>query len=602
MDIQELSAAKFLAHLRRHPIPEIIDEECDAALSSILKEYGNTITHGAGLEVRLGEESRYVDFIMSIDHDDIPHAEFLWYEIDYEEFKKAHETGSKIMPCLFANTNFKEDDKAAWNKFLPAFLGEERAKRLRPAFDRVLKQLPEGAYPKQIGTMTSRGEIHIMRLAIMFPDWDSISEGLVAIGWQGDPVALRNALVPWRHIDFVAVNIDLSESGVLPKIGIEVFSRWRHPLIVDKAIARLEAAGLCIPSKGAALRRWIRFRPEGDPFIQTLIYHFKLNYRDGKITEAKAYLEQSPYVHHHYFDAYENPVYVEIMVKDKENNLPIDMAMKWIYECEDKNIHEVRLTGDVSEYEHLDRILAECKRYNESGAGEIRAAVELCRGASPTWLEKMIDAGTKEFIINVNDESSDGANFLTLKILRDKGFKNIRAKWFMHRDNAEKISKVIRLAEKLNVKELIVTGMKPAKGRQSPTLTQMTHAAETIKKWSKKDECMKLTVESCFSPLRAFMEGSDAKKNANRGIERGCTAGRDHFCVLPSGKVVPCAYLDNEEEYDNLAEYWNESPVLKDLRISKVRAKSCEGCSYKRRCLPCPAASEKIASCPISAE
>ena len=172
----------------------------------------------------------------------------------------------------------------------------------------------------------------------------------------------------------------------------------------------------------------------------------------------------------------------------------------------------------------------------------------------------------------------------------------------VYRDNAEKISKMINLAEKLNVKELIVTGMKPAKGRQSPTLTQMTHAAETIKKWSKKNECMKLTVESCFSPLRAFMEGSDAKKNANRGIERGCTAGRDHFCVLPSGKVVPCAYLDNEEEYDNLAEYWNESSVLKDLRISKVRAKSCEGCSYKRRCLPCPAASEKIASCPISAE
>ncbi len=33
--------------------------------------------------------------------------------------------------------------------------------------------------------------------------------------------------------------------------------------------------------------------------------YFKLNYKDGKIIEAKAYLEQSPYIHHHYFDAYE---------------------------------------------------------------------------------------------------------------------------------------------------------------------------------------------------------------------------------------------------------------------------------------------------------
>lgn len=157
MKVQELPAKAFLAHLRRHPLPEIMDEACDAALSAVLGEYGGTITHGAGLEVRLGEDARYVDFIMSIDHDDIPHVEALWYEIDYGEFKKAHETGTKIMPCLFANTDFGKDSKEKWDEFLPVFLGEERARRLRPAFDRVLEHLPEGAYPKQVGTMTSRG-------------------------------------------------------------------------------------------------------------------------------------------------------------------------------------------------------------------------------------------------------------------------------------------------------------------------------------------------------------------------------------------------------------------------------------------------------------
>ena len=123
MKVQELPAKAFLAHLRRHPLPEIMDEACDAALSAVLGEYGGTITHGAGLEVRLGEDARYVDFIMSIDHDDIPHVEALWYEIDYGEFKKTHETGTKIMPCLFANTDFGKDSKGGLDACAPPLIG-----------------------------------------------------------------------------------------------------------------------------------------------------------------------------------------------------------------------------------------------------------------------------------------------------------------------------------------------------------------------------------------------------------------------------------------------------------------------------------------------
>ena len=181
-----------------------------------------------------------------------------------------------------------------------------------------LAHLPEKAFIKQIGTMTSRGELDIMRLVIMFPSWESIFPGLTAIGWQGDTAELASALQPWKESQKIAVNIDLGADGVLPKIGIEVFSRWRHPLIVDKFIMRLEDAGLCLPEKGEALRRWIRLRPDADPFRQTLINYFKLNYKDGKITEAKAYLEQTPYINHHYFDAYEFPGRVDFYLRDGE--------------------------------------------------------------------------------------------------------------------------------------------------------------------------------------------------------------------------------------------------------------------------------------------
>ena len=273
MEEKELAVKNWLAHLRRHPMPEIVSAECMAALSSVEAQYGETESYGAGLEVRLGNPAAYVDYIMNIDEENIPKVKALWYEIDYEEFSRAAATGKRIEPCLFANVG-EEDYRTFWDDVLPAFLGEERAKRLRAPLDRVTGRLPEKAFIKQIGTMTSRGELDIMRLVISFPSWESIFPGLTAIGWQGDTAELASALEPWKESQRIAVNIDLGADGVLPKIGIEVFSRWRHPLIVDKFIMRLEDAGLCLPEKGEALRRWIRFRPDADPFRQTLLNYF----------------------------------------------------------------------------------------------------------------------------------------------------------------------------------------------------------------------------------------------------------------------------------------------------------------------------------------
>ena len=427
----------FLAHLHRHPIPEIMDEECLADLESVKAQYGDTITHGAGLEVRLGEEARYVDYIMNIDETVIPDMESLWYEIDYAEFRKARETGEKISPCLFANIKFTHQDAAAWDAFLPPFLGEDRAKKLRAPLERVMENLPKGASFKQIGTMTSRGELDVMRLVIMFPGWETIPDGLAAIGWRGDTAALREALAPWRETEKIAVNIDLGENGVLPKIGVEVFSRWRHPLLVDMFITRLEAAGLCLPSKAEALRRWIRIRPDGDPFIQTLIAYFKLNYRDGKIAEAKAYLEQSPYVHHHYFDAYERPVYVDFMLKNGEGTLPVGEALKRLDECGKERIRRVRFLGDAAAYEHLDRLLAECK------SGGLSATVVLPAERIPdSRLGEIFALGAEAYIAELG---ADGEPEETIRALLRAGLSNrTAARWIMTRENAENFRRSCR--------------------------------------------------------------------------------------------------------------------------------------------------------------
>jgi hypothetical protein len=500
----------------------------------------------------------------------------------------------------------------------------------------VTAHLPEKAFIKQIGTMTSRGELDIMRLVILFPSWESIFPGLTAIGWQGDTAELASALEPWKESQKIAVNIDLGADGVLPKIGIEVFSRWRHPLIVDKFIMRLEDAGLCLPEKGEALRRWIRFRPDADPFRQTLINYFKLNYKDGKITEAKAYLEQTPYINHNYFDAYEFPGRVDFYLRDEERELSADSALQLLSQCGQNRLRRARFM-DVEGYEEFDRLLGGCRE------NSIRAEVLLAEPVSREALEKMIAAGADSFLMDMDGETGWAANAETLRALDFAGF---RLRWFMHRGNAQDLPRVIRCVEEAGAQELIVTGMKPCSTglrRENPTRGQLISAAEIINEWQKENlrngeaanetqddaakeaqngdtanetqdsapdaaagtnetagtdvkSHMELTVESCFSPLRAVMGGADEKRNGNRGIGRGCEAGSWFFAVQADGSFTPCPYLDAQETYGSITEYWEHSPLLKNIR----KQSGHEGCPYARRCLPCPVVIREAGDCPVN--
>lgn len=595
MQVQELQAKEFLAHLRRHPMPEIMDDECFAALASVEAQYGGTITHGAGLEVRLGEEAQYVDYIMNIDVENLPDINSLWYELDYAEFLKASRTGEKIQPCLFANTDAEKSlDAAYWDALLPPFLGEARANNLRPALDRVIERLPHRAYIKQIGTMTSRGELDVMRLVIMFPSWETIPDGLAAIGWQGDTEKLRDALAPWRETKTIAVNIDLGEKGVFPKIGVEVFSRWRHPLLVDKFLVRLEEAGLCLPSKADALRRWIRFRPDGDPFIQTLIAYFKLNYKDGKITEAKAYLEQSPYTHHHYFDAYEFPTRLDMEVTENHDGLPVGEDFALISECAENHVRCLRFYGG-EQYEHLDCLLAVCRER------EIHTEVVLAAEASRERLSQIIEAGADSFLVEIETPTETDAGMAALSSLRELGFSKVRGKWFLHRENADELATVVQSIEKSGAEELIISGMcTNPENHRFPSREQLEQAARFIQSYENAPG-MKLSVDSCFSPLRAYLGGEDPKQNGNRGITRGCEAGRSFCAVRADGKFSPCLHLPAAGETGPLAEYWKRSLTLQGLREDENSA-HCAACAYKRRCLPCPATGEAIAKCPLSGQ
>lgn len=578
MEKPKLPVKEFLAHLRRQNVSEIISDECLAALSNVEAQYGDKLTPVSGYEVRLGNPARYVDYILTAEEENIPLVDFIWVEIDYEQFA----ADKKIEPCFFVNVDSKNGDYTEfWDKVLPIFIGEQRARKLRPPLDNLTANLPENVSIKQIGTMTGRGELDLMRIYLSLRKWEDIYPTLEKIGWKGDIKTLWAAIETWHESSSAGISFDLSEKGVHDKIGVELFPHWRHPLLIDRLIARLERSSLCLKSKGDALRRWIRILPDAEPFIQTDIHYFKLNYLDGKIVEAKAYIEQKSHLIHHYFPAYYRPLYVEFMLKDEKNTLPIGTAMKYLYDCEANGIRRINFLGDVANYEHLGRILSECK------AKGIISTVEISGKVSRGQLKGMIAAGASQFIVKLENSA--------LKTLQELGFADVRAKWFMDDKNFRELEQITKRAESLGVKELIITHDVK---KSAPSRAALEQTAKFISAYENNSAQMKLSVESCFSVLKAFMGGEDPKKNPNRGINRGCTAGRNHFCITVTGKFSPCSVLPDEEA-TSIADYWEQSSTLKNFRALEENHKElCKDCCYKRRCLPCLALKTQI--CPLA--
>ena len=559
MKITELTVDKWIDHLKKHPVPELMDEECVAALENVRAEYGSTVSHGAGLEVRLSEEARYIDYIMNIDTAEVPYVKSLWYELDYAAFRDARK---EIIPCLFANVSPDEDGsyKRTRDEILPAMMGQRRTQLLKNAFDEVVSRLTEGAHIKQVGSMSSRGELDIMRLVIAFPAWEMIPEGLSRIGWRGDTRALEAALAPWRETGMAAVNIDLGENGVLSKIGMEAASRWRQPVLVDKFVERLEAVGLCIPSKAQALRRWIRQNPQGDPFIQTVIAYFKLAYRDGRITEAKAYLEQSPYLHHNYFESYESPVRLDIELSRNGCHMPYEKAASLIREAAECGVTILHLHG--TENKNL-----------------LQKVVKLCN-----------DNKIAAKIVISDPEKAD---------LQYR--ENTLVRWRPEKGNIAELAGTAKKAEELGIKEFIICSGTPC------SREELEKTAEFVKTWQEDEKHgMSLDADTCFSQLRAFMGGEDPRRNPNRGIESGCMAGRAFFAVRPDGSFTPCLEISEtgtktsdtdgtEADTITIKEYWEELAST----LCDSHADTCGGCHYKRRCRPCPAKKEWTESCPL---
>ncbi|MBR4376702.1 MAG: hypothetical protein IKS91_06750, partial [Spirochaetia bacterium] len=266
----------------------------------------------------------------------------------------------------------------------------------------------------------------------------------------------------------------------------------------------------------------------------------------------------------YYFAAYEKPVFAEMELKNRSNALDLDTAIHWLKEIKANRVRKVKFIGDVLEYQHLGELLKHCKEFGINPQIEINSNVPKGKGAE---LAKLDVSG---FIVD----------FDLLESLQGIDLAKTSAKWHMDSGNAGTLPQVVSESEKMGVKELIITSTR------YPGKQQLIEAAEYLN--NLKNTKITLTVDSCFSPLRAIMGGANTKRNPNRGIERGCSAGRDRFCIHADGRLSPCIFINEFENSNSLATYWEESETVQKIRsIKENTAESCKGCCYRRHCLTC---------------
>lgn len=219
--------------------------------------------------------------------------------------------------------------------------------------------------------------------------------------------------------------------------------------------------------------------------------------------------------------------------------------------------------------------------------------------------EGLIESGLDEICISlngsskaINNQTRDGFDdaITALKVLQKNKFKNTTINWVMHCSNADDFPNMILIAEQYGVAELSVLGLKPDYRHQLRTLPSSDQLYK-MKKWIRQYQGeLRISVESCYSPLRAVVAETKLFGNMNLGAARGCSAGLTSYSINVDGAFSPCRHLEEFEYYPTTKEYLNESKIQRKLRNLEQEPVTgrCVSCKYQLNCKPCQSINHKI--------
>ena len=285
-------------------------------------------------------------------------------------------------------------------------------------------------------------------------------------------------------------------------------------------------------------------------------------------------------------------------------HMDLDVAKHWILEAAKCGCKGISISGGETRcYPHLAEIIAFARDHNV-GTSCAFSGWHL----DSDYIQTLVDAGIYSIHISLNGSteqinrlSRDGYDYSirALKTLKEMGYQHTTINWVMHSFNADDFPNMITLAEEYNVYALSVMEFKPDANNQLPSIPsamQMYQVAEQIRQYSGK---LQLQVENCFSPMRALVLDTAFAGNLNRGKYRGCGAGIFLLSVNVDGTLTPCRHIQASEKWDTLMQYWENSPLLKEIRDCYCREpeEPCRSCKYLPYCRHCMASNHSIAGC-----
>lgn len=610
----------YFSHVNSEKFPALFPPDFIEKSQLLRERYKDQETHRVGYETVLTDTDNSCDIAFLIDTGG-ELAGNIYMEFDHEVYEAAVEDG-ELTPCVFLDATCLRPERNAeelspfFKVDLAGLVGADKACRFREPLLALADKLSGMCSSLfQVGSMDSRMPSDSLRVYIICMNAKKALSLLDKLSWPGDralAVRILSDMEAYALGGRFIISFDLfADQTISEKIGMEFLIDQSGTERLDDFLDCLCKKGHCVPGKADALKDWVRERPVWKTDLQHDIAHFKYTIASGRIKTVKAYLRQSDdlgiYGHHR---AFRDPVLMDIVltadspIQGMQRNTHTDavkeinpkVAIQRIREAGEAGIDKICLSGGAPVYyPHLSELIHECSSLGLTSSVEVSGVYY-----GKETLAGMIGDGVDEIKIRLNgpcDElclpADDGcvpASKL-LEDLQDLRFENTKINWVMHGSRACELQDMIKLCERYGVSELVILGFRPDAVSDRKSFSTADRMNEAERQISSYKGSVTVTADACFSQLRALLGESVLLGNRNVGIGRGCGAGRDRISVNVDGKLTPCRYLNVTGEYDTIAEYWEKSAFLQELRSAEdKREEPCRGCRYEKNCLPCMAA------------
>ncbi|MEM1483411.1 radical SAM protein [Oscillospiraceae bacterium PP1C4] len=581
-------------------------------LANINRCFGEIDSEETIFEIELNSCKKECDFSFRVDTgvDDV--REY-WYELDEQAC-----SAEKIEPCLFIDATSVRagKDNASWYERYLTRLTQNAAwlPDVIPMLERVTDQLVGNCSKLyQIGWMKARGQ-QGLRVFTNGMKSEAFVTFLNRMGWIGDAAFVKSLLDRYEKYTengIFILDFDISADGISEKIGINFGPASARADSYQGLLLQLMQDGLCRADKGQSVKSWLLAAPCHSPYIYPDISHFKFAILDGEVQRAKAYLRQSSRVQQE-FPRWKTPLIMNLELTErcplrcpqcyceleKGRDLPLDIALERIADAGKNRIQTLNLSGgETLCYPHLCELIAAGK----AAGMEVNIALSGW-GFDLTILHRLTDAGVDQIFVSlngstpeINAKSRDGYALAVaaLHLLQQEGV-GAHINWVMHRHNSDDFPEMLKLAELYGAQSLIVMAFKPDFSHSLPTVPRADQVRQ-VAKWIKAYHGpVQLQVEDCFSQMKALVNRGFFG-NFNRGIFKGCGAGRDALSVAVNGRFTACRHLPLEEDWPDIASYWNGSEYIKALLAAdNCRTQPCASCELGSYCRPCFAENVKL--------